>query len=476
MKRHATLLLTLVFGLGIDLLSAQGSNEYVHVRGTPFALKDLEDLCKNPELKKLDLRGAGMSDRSMVYLSKLGALEELRLDSHTITTKGYTVLESLKKLRVLGVQSATSKELTKIFEIVKDLPLEELDVSNSRDFTGRGLEILNCKQTLKKLDISCGRGTADDRGIESLKDFTSLTHLDLNGHSKIKKGVKFLEGMTQLEELNIYECVGMEDKDLNSLYAKLTKLKYLNAGFCWWHEGVGLTFPPSLENLYLVESKRLTDEAFTTLPCKDKLVHVNLVQCLPLTDKGVAAFSDMKQLRSFNIGCIRALTNESLKSISGNTGLTNLNISDNDHFDDEGLANLRDMHQMEILNLWHIKGIKGSGLKHLAGMTRLLELNLADCHNLQSQHFSHIKSLPSLQNLYLDNCISLDDDALAKLAGKLELEELTIRGCEKLTEKSLTHIKTLASLKYLDISNCVAFSDQAVRMIRKALPRCEVVR
>lgn len=450
--------------------------EYVYQRGARLSSADFEKICANKALRKLDLRGAPLSDRDMPKLANLTNLEEFRLNNHTISSKGFEVLAHLRNLKVLGIESATGPELQAIFPLIKDCPLVELDISGSGTFTGVGLEILNCKKTLRKLDASCFRGQIDEKGMASFRDFTALTHLDLHGHTKIKKGIKYLEGMAELESLNLYGCISMPDEDLSSLFRKLTKLASLNMGFCWAQKGHGLVYPASLTDLYLVESKQLTDAAFENLPCKDKLVHVNLFQCLPLTDKGVAAFRDMKQLRSFNVGCIRALTNESLKTIGTNTGLTNLNVSDNDHFDDEGLAYLKNLKQLEVLNLWHTKGLTGSCFKHFAGMTKLVELNLADCHHLESRYFSNLKALPSLENLYLDNCLTLEDEALAKLAGKTGLRELTVRGCENLTDQSLAHLKTLTGLEYLDISNCVGFSDEAVRAIRKALPDCEVVR
>ena len=455
---------------------AQQVSSYIHQPGQSLSSKDLEELCKDGTLKVLDLRASGTRDTDLKFIAQNRDLEELRLDSHTLTTQGYQELAGLNKLKILGIEAATAKELESVFEMIKDFPLEELDVSGCRDFNAKGLDKLNCQSTLKRLDVSCFRGTLDDKGMPNFEKFTALTYLNLNGHSKIKAGISSLEGMTELVELECYECVGLEDQHLTPLFAKLKKLKKLNLGFCWWHEGKGLVFPENLIELNLIESKRLSDDAFSNLPCKSSLVNVNLFQCLPMTDKGVAVFQNMPQLRSFNVGCIRELTNESLKTIGTNTGLTHLNFSDNDRIDDSGLSYIKDLRNLEVLNIWHTKGLTGSGLANLEGMDKLIELNLADCHNLDGKYFEHIKSLKSLQNLYLDNCISLKDDAFEILAEMSGLKELTIRGCERLTDKTLTQLASLKSLEYLDISSCVGFTDPAVRALRKALPDCEIVR
>jgi F-box/leucine-rich repeat protein 14 len=455
---------------------AQPPNEYVHQAGQPFSQKDMAELCANKSLKKLDLRGAGLVDSYMAELTGLSSLEELRVDSHRITEKGYAVLAELKGLKKLGLEAISPGEADSTIALLRDHQLEVLDLSGGSTFTGKELAGLRHKSMLKALDLSGFRGEISDGDLASIKDFTGLVSLDLNGHSKFKKDIKYLEGMTQLETLNLYGCVGIEDEGYNSLFKKLPNLKNLNMGYCWWHKGEGLVFPASLINLNLVESKQLLDSAFSEFPPRNNIVHLNLFQCLPLTDVGIIALGVMPKLKTLNVGCIRALTNESLKSVGKNTTLTKLNISDNDHFDDDGLAHLKDLSDLETLNLWHLKGITGLGFVHLKGLTKLRELNLADCHHIADSSFAYIKSMSALENLYIDNCPTITDAAIAQLSDGPRLKELTLSGCEKLTDATLIQFKSLKSLEYLDISNCVEMTDAGVRMIRKSLPDCTVIR
>ena len=115
-------------------LPAEGVTSYVHQRGDKFSSKDLEELCEGGALKVLDLRGSGTRDADLKFIAQNKGLEELRLDSHVITSKGYAELTGLTNLKVLGIEAATAKELEEIFEIIKDYPLEELDISGCRDF------------------------------------------------------------------------------------------------------------------------------------------------------------------------------------------------------------------------------------------------------------------------------------------------------------------------------------------------------
>lgn len=469
-------LLIFLLVLGLEHSRAQGSDSFVHERGQRLSLAEVTKLSENRSLKKLDLRGGGLSDRDLAPLAKATWLEELRVDSHTLTSKGYEVLKDLKRLKVLGVQMLSSPaELKTVIGLIKDFPLEELDLSNCSTMTGEGLEVLNCKRTLRILDLSCGRGGMTDEGLAALAGFAELRSLDLNGHGRLKMGLESLSGLKKLEKLNVYGCHGLRDEAFMAVLKNQKNLTDLNMGFCWWHEGEGLVFPASVENLYLVESKRLTDAAFEKFPCRDNVVHVNLFQCLPMTDKGIIALGRMRKVETLSVGCIRALTNESLKSIGQNVTLRELNVSDNDLFTDEGITYLKNLRALEVLNLWHLKGLTGSGLQILSGMPKLRELNLADCHNLTDSGLDYVKASESIEALYLDNCKTITNAGIAKLAGNTRLKELTLQGCPNLTDEALRAVSTMRGLTYLDISACLEMTDEGRRKIQKALPDCNVV-
>ncbi len=461
--------------LGLDRGFTQDSDSYVHERGQRLSLAEVTKLSENRSFKKLDLRGGGLSDRDITPLAKATWLEELRVDSHTLTSEGYAVLKDLKRLKVLGIQSLSSPvETSTVLELIKDFPLEELDLSNSSSLTGEQLEILNCTKTLKVLDLSCGRGGLTDEGLAGLAGFTELRSLDLNGHGGLKMGLEALSGLKKLEKLNVYGCHGLLDEAFMAVFKNQKNLRDLNMGFCWWHKGEGLVFPESVENLNLVESKQLGDAAFENFPCRDNVVHLNLFQCLPMTDKGIIALGRMPKVETLSVGCIRALTNESLKSIGRNVTLRELNVSDNDLFTDEGILHLKNLRALEVLNLWHLKGLTGSGLEVLSGMPKLRELNLADCHHLTDDGLDYLKDATSIEALYLDNCRTMTNAGIAKLAGNTKLKELTLRGCPNLTDQALESVSTLRGLRYLDISNCLKMTDKGRREIQKALPDCRI--
>ena len=129
----------LLFLLSLDLGWAQDADTFVHERGQRLSLAEVTKLSENRSLKKLDLRAGGLSDRDIAPLAKATWLEELRVDSHTLTSEGYAVLKDLKRLKVLGIQSLSSPaEISTVFELIKDFPLEELDLSNSSAMTGVG--------------------------------------------------------------------------------------------------------------------------------------------------------------------------------------------------------------------------------------------------------------------------------------------------------------------------------------------------
>ncbi len=469
------LLFLFLLVLGLDQVRGQGSDSFVYQPGQRLTLAEVTKLSENRSLKKLDLRGSGLRDGDIAPLAKATWLEELRVDSHSLTSKGYEVLKDLRNLKVLGVQSLSSpEEVDVVFELIKDLPLQELDLSGNTVLTGKRFEMLNCKKTLQVLDLSHYRGQLTDEGLAGLAGFTELRSLDLNGHGKLKLGLTSLSKLAKLEKLNVYGCHKIEDEDFIAFFKNQKNLTDLNMGHCWWHQGEGLVFPASLENLYLVESKRLTDAAFEKFPCRDNVIHLNLFQCLALTDKGIIALGQMRKVETLNVGCIRALTDESLKSISQNLTLRELNVSDNDLFTDEGIAGLKTLRNIEVLNLWHTKGLTGPGLQALAGMPKLRELNLADCYHLEDAGIQYIHGVKSLEALYLDNCKMITDAGIARIVSNAKLTELTLQGCVKLTDESLRSISKLRALTYLDIGNCPEMTDDGRRKIQKALPNCTI--
>lgn len=250
--------------------------EHVHEPGAPFSHKDMEALCENTELRVLDLRRAGLTDKHMPFLASLTQLEELRVDSHTLTPDGYAAIGKLSNLKRLGAQSVSNDtEATALFEIISDLPLEELDISKSTQITGKGLDTLNCQKKLKRLDISAGRGSLSQQGVDNLREFTALVDLDLNGQTNFKS-LKPLETMRDLERLNLYGCIGIREPGLTSLLEKLPKLTNLNLGFCWPLKGDGLVFPKTLTNLTLVECKQLGDAGFENFHARESLVHLDM--------------------------------------------------------------------------------------------------------------------------------------------------------------------------------------------------------
>lgn len=468
------LLIAVVLAL-VAPVATYAQTDFVYDRERP--LKDqAEQWLKVNDLRRLDLLNAPTSDKMLLeYVAGITPLREFALRSHRITEKGFVAIATLKNLRSLEFGSVGEGKSEELFNAISDLPLVELRLNNGSINSLEGFGQLRCRDTLRRLEIIQDRKDLGDKDLPKLAAFTELRHLDLSGNTKIKKGIKHLTGLAKLESLKLYGVPSIDDAELTKLFKHTPNLTHLNLGFCWWHKGEGLVFPASLTHLNLIESKTLTDAAFTDFPCRDSLIEANLFQCLVLTDKAIQAFEGAKRIERLNVGCIRALTNESLEIIGGLDTLTHLNISDNDTFDDIGLKHLAGLTRLRSLNLWHSRGVTGPGLKHLAKMHALVELNLADCKNIEDAGVIAIAKLPALEQLYLNNCIELTDQAITALAGHKRLKELTLSGCVKLTDASLRHMMTMRSLEYLELRGCHELSDEAVTKLRKALPGCRVV-
>jgi len=421
----------------------QAENETLTARGvTEAGLAHLRSL---PRLRRLDLTGCQAVGREgLRALAELPALEHLVLSRTDV-----------RDLRPLEGAHA----------------LKSLAVNHSGKFAGAGLAGL---KSLERLELSCIRGSMGNAGLAEIGELRRLRELDLSHCDKVTdEGLLHLAGLTELRRLSLYGLHKVTTPGFNAVLPHLEQLEELDLGFCWWHEGHGMRFPPRLRRLDLRESKRIVDEVIVGLP-KGELVALNLHYCHELTDLSLEALRGLERLEELDLGSIRSLTDSGLEAVATLRGLRVLDASDNDHFTDAGLAQLGALESLESLSLWHTEGLTGERAGWLASLTRLRTLNLADCAGFDDAGLAHLEGLGQLTELYLDHT-GVTGAGLAALAG-LPLRELTLTGCGAVTDDDLAALASLSSLRYLSLLECPALTDAAVAALQDALPDCRIAR
>lgn len=354
---------------------------------------------------------------------------------------------------------------------------------------------------------------------EALARLTSLSHL-----RKLKLGwscwsdapltiarLTILAQLTNLEELDLSECVMLDDEDL-ALLAPLTRLKILNlhyhrnltdAGlahiakfshlqeldlFCACELLMGngfahlvqlpllqkimvskisdtglayLTQLPNLQELILHRCEKLTDVGFAYLA---KCVHLrvlDLSNCVQLTDNNLIHISQLTQLQKLSlVGCSQL---SGLPRLAKLINLRSLNLKGCKKLTDIGIAVLAQFTRLQELNLGDCR-LTGDGLAHIAQLTRLQLLNLSAPYpgqgKLKDKDLVHLSQLTRLRKLNLERNEQLKGPGFAHLTQLSHLQQLNLYNCKQLTDIGLAHIASLTSLQRLDLSSCDKLTDE----------------
>jgi hypothetical protein len=223
--------------------------------------------------------------------------------------------------------------------------LRSLNLSSFRLLTDAGMRSLSKLTNLELLDMS-KTGGVSDTWVEALANLTNLTHLDLSYCRNFSdKGILALSGLHGLKYLNVglEKGCGRTEEWVEAL-SKLTSLEYLNlAGFEVTNDGMknlqGLT---SLTELDLSRCSRVSDQGLVSLS-KLPLLHTLDIRFLEITDTGLQTLSSILSLRDLTIMFAKKITDAGILVLSALTSLVTLTISDCEKVTIQGLTHLSTM-------------------------------------------------------------------------------------------------------------------------------------
>jgi hypothetical protein len=170
-------------------------------------------------LQKVEIRGCDyFSGTGLKELEKLKDLRELKIIDCGITDEGLKGIQGLKQIENLLIDSDTITDVA--YEHIKELKnLKSLDANIS----DKGLIYI---KTLTKLDsLSISGKKVTDKGIEQLKDLQNLKYLYLSSKSLTNAGIKHFQDMKQLRYLTISYST-LDDSSIDDL-SKLNQLETL---------------------------------------------------------------------------------------------------------------------------------------------------------------------------------------------------------------------------------------------------------
>jgi internalin A len=278
---------------GKVIRDAAGRVTGLNLRGSWVTDTDLRRVAKLPHLAYLDLSLTRVTDQGMQELKNAPGIVELNLHyAESVTDEGMAALKGWKKLKRLDARGAKISDAT-LEHISGIASLESVDVGAAM-VTDVGIERLVSLPNLKELSI--GGNELGDAGLHALRQIPGLTLLDLSGTqgtdsnlwsvSMSDVGFEAVLTLKALRELRL-GCTGVGVGVEGQRFATVSNM---NVTVRWLEKLKAL---PKLETLKLQGCGRVDDEAVAVLAALPNLRAVDL-KGTAVTDKGVALIKAAK--------------------------------------------------------------------------------------------------------------------------------------------------------------------------------------
>lgn len=233
---------------------------------------------------------------------------------------------------------------------------------------------------------------------------------------------------------------------------------------------------PKLERLDLSHT-RITDEGLLHLKPARQIKDLNLYYAEQVTDQGMAAIRDWKNLKRLNLRGTR-VSDGSLAIIGGLTQLEALDIAYTE-FTDNGLDALVPLTQLKQLAIGRSK-VGKNALEVLRLLPTLEMLDLGGPHpgagGLRSKEGTPmpddlpraVATLRQLRTLKLGYS-QIGADGLRILSSLEHVEKLALEGSPRVDDQALVELARWKSLHYLDVQ-ATQVTPQGVAALEKAKP------
>jgi serine/threonine protein kinase/Leucine-rich repeat (LRR) protein len=286
----------------------------------------------------IELSGSSVSDAQFASISRFPRLQQLEVQQHLLTDRGFAHIRSLKKLSFLRLN--TPRITHNAFKDLSALPsLRRLECV-LMPLTDLGVQAIahHC-HGLESLILD--RTAITDAATKALPRLTRLQHLVLSKNSLSDLAVEPLSEMQSLRSIHL---------DHNDL------------------TGAGLKRLCNLADLEVLKlgNTKITDESLVDLPVHPKIVHLDLDHC-EIGNEGLQAIVEsFPGLRFLNIGH-SAITDKGFECLAKLDKLKSL------YFRNASVSDVAMEHVARLTNLSFID--LGSTKVTDAGLMKLIELS-----------------------------------------------------------------------------------------------------
>ncbi len=216
---------------GASILRKATRLERLNVRGTKISDSGVKFLTELEQLRWLDIGITEVSDATVELLEAVPGLESLAIGGNRVGEVGISSLRSLKRLKHLDLSGAQETDSGIWAVTVTDLNLDEIGDLE-------GLESLNLASPSKQYVDAVSSGVPRLRGAIRVTDFgavqlarlSNLRRLNLTRSMLTAAGIRNLQPLARLEDLNLSHAGGIDDAAGPEL-AGLTSLRSLNVSY-----------------------------------------------------------------------------------------------------------------------------------------------------------------------------------------------------------------------------------------------------
>ena len=447
-------------------------------------------------LQRIALHDQPITDAGLARFLASPAAVNLRTIGFLQGNIGDAGFEPLAKLRSLFSVSIRCPKITNATVLrLRDLPVTEIDIQSSF-LSGDGLAGLKGKK-LTALNLSCPK--VDDKGMEFLKETTTLISVILLGTSVTSTGLAHLTSNTDLVGLSLLDSKGtsagmdqvarfrklidlnlsglsVSDNELEKLKtlselkllglarSKVTEagVKKLSAALpgCKIEWDGGVIEPRSTDpdrraaewmlsnggNIKIKENGEEREiKAVGNLPRSPfELTVVDLTTNPKVTDGDMANFKDCKNLLALTLYGIN-LTDAGLVNFKDCKNLSYLHLGG--PMTDAGMVHFKDCKNLTFLNLLFTK-VGDGGLAHFQDCKDLTSLILAGTP-MSDAGLAHFKDCKKLSRLDL-GVTQVGDAGLAHLKDCKNLTDIRLNQTQ-VKDAGLAHFKDCENLLYLNV-------------------------
>ncbi len=398
------------------------------VRLVDFDKDGIVKLARLRNLRRLEIRGRRsgrpLTDPDCDHLARLTKLEVLLAADCRLTAAGFAALARLPMLRQFEF-SNQSQDPDDYRPLAKFVSLT--DLTPRLDFAEDGIRILDTLAKIRPLRRLClpGNVTLTSTGLQKLAGLTQLRELDLHGCHGLElrsrailadpaldgvgvddKALLALAGMVEMRRLDLASCYSITGRGL-AVLTEMPRLGWLDLSNCSEVKATSFASLPESLHTLLAQNTRIDGRGLARL---NKARRLDLSRCMGLRD------DDLRQLqnapiRDINLTSCKKLTAKALPTVLSWSKVERLNLFGSRWLEDSHLASLATMTQLRRLNIGGNLDYSDAGLAHLASLKRLEYLNILACKKLTTTGIQKLTGLP-LRELVVTSCRGLDLPAL----------------------------------------------------------------